>query len=158
MPQLAWFVHIPKTGGTNVYELLQGKRRSCGVATKQASSCGPHGMIVSSPMQIGLVDEQQWLRTCNNPKLDDGAPWHTATGVTCGAFRGLGSTSFSGNCYKNMHWSLRINLKIAAWARRSSISIYHLSISIYLSQTTPAESRAGGALSADDLVCSVGVP
>ena len=89
--QLAWFVHMPKTGGTNVYNLLQGKQPSCGVASEQATSCGPHGMIVASPMQIGLVAEHQWRRTCSNPKLacfssDDGASCHTATGVTCGAY------------------------------------------------------------------------
>ena len=125
--QLAGFVHMPKTGGTNVYNLLQGKQPSCGVASEQATSCGPHGMIVASPMQIGLVAEHQWRRTCSNPKRacfssDDGASCHTATGVTCGAFRGpASSTSFSGFCTKNMHWQLEINLHIAAWARRSGL-------------------------------------
>ena len=108
--QLAWFVHMPKTGGTNVYHLLQGKQPSCGVASEQASSCGPQGMIVSSPMQIGLVAEHQWRRTCRSPELacfsgDDLEPCQTATGVTCGTFRGpASSTSFSGFCTKNMHW------------------------------------------------------
>ena len=64
---LAWYIHVPKTGGTSLYQLFQKKAR-CPIAKVANATCGVRGALVNTPLQLGVVGDREWRDACADAK------------------------------------------------------------------------------------------
>ena len=64
---LAWYIHVPKTGGTSLYQLFQKKTR-CPIAKVANATCGVRGALVNTPLQLGVVGDREWREACADAK------------------------------------------------------------------------------------------
>ena len=138
---IAWFVHLPKAGGSSVYSLLLSEE--CPVATDCRASTGPRGSFIAMPYSVGLSTPSEWTEELCTPKFFDPLRrvttrrWTPPPGLSL-ELKNMSSLCDSGhwgqpspsdlqgvhqrgvsNCPPNLHWPAHINLEIAARVRRA---------------------------------------
>ena len=136
MQNVAWFVHLPKTGGSSTSSLLV--RDSCRLADDCAASTGPNGALIVVPYTVGLVRPDEWddalcaprllnplRRAFRRPPAQAAHDLQNISAMCDGGWLPLlprhrhDPTGVS-KCPMNLHWPASLNLEIAARVRHAS--------------------------------------
>ena len=134
LQHVAWFVHLPKTGGSSVAHLFTADHAgSCSLTKSCGNSTGPRGGLIVAPYQLGLATMDEWTTALCVPRLLDAARrviWRAQParlGSVSGAcnsrwqpfVRASLSQASPAMCPDNLHWPAALNLEIAARIRRA---------------------------------------
>ena len=122
--QIGWYTHVPKTGGTTLYNLLE--RDQCSIASTCHASVGPRGAFVVTPLQLHALglSPSSWHAIC---RRDHAKPDVIRVGNTSRACSEDGwspinrSTAFRSSCHSNLHWPALISLQLSMMLSRAGL-------------------------------------
>jgi len=124
--QVGWFTHVPKTGGSTIYQLLEGRETKCRITSSCKVSVGPRGAWVITPSQLhGLGATQRLWDSCCNGACDLSSAQVSGTGLAHACSNGgygwsqPNMSSLRDKCPYNLHWQVRISQEFARLVSRA---------------------------------------